>query len=99
MIASFGCSNVFTHKKNIAVLTEEARNWDNLTTRAESGDAEALCEIAEAYRFGEGVAKDYGKAMLWLQKGAAEGKACAIFQLGAMYCYGEGVPADANKAL
>jgi TPR repeat protein len=70
-------------KKNIILkLNEKA---------AEHGHAGAQCKLGNMYFYGEGVEKDYQKAMEWYEEAAKQGNADAQFKLGYMYFYGEGV--------
>ena len=48
---------------------------------------------------GEGVSKDYVKAVEWYQKSAEQGNAYAQANLGNCYYYGEGVSKDITKAV
>src|SRR5690606_40942624 len=51
------------------------------------------------YKNGNGVAKDYKKAVEWYQKAAEKGNADAQFNLGVMYKNGNGVAKDYKKAV
>ena len=51
------------------------------------------------YANGEGVIKDYEKAVEWFKKAAQQGYALAQFNLGVMYAKGDGVTQDMKKAL
>lgn len=70
-----------------------------LETLAESGDAEAQCNLGYCYQKGNGVAKDPAKAVEWYQKAAAQGYVRAQVNLGVCYEDGEGVPKDLAKAV
>jgi TPR repeat protein len=51
------------------------------------------------YYNGEGVTKEYTKALKWYRKAAAQGNASAQNNIGMMYDSGEGVTKDYAEAL
>ena len=69
-----------------------------LTAQAEAGDAEAQYRLACRYSKGDGVTQDYGKAIAWLEKAAAQNHPDAEYNLGALYGDGTVVPKDTAKA-
>lgn len=60
--------------------------------RAEQGNAEAQLNLGNMYRNGQGVTKDYAKALKWYSLAAIQGNANAKNSLGFMYYQGYGVP-------
>ena len=75
-----------TNRPSAAAATE--RKIPSLTTRAESGDAQAQNELGVIYFQGvDGVAKDAAKAVAWYQRAAAQGNADAQYALA--LCYAE----------
>jgi len=58
---------------------------------AEQGHAEAQNVLGLRYENGQGVEKDYVKAIEWYSKAAAQNLATAQFNLGEMYNNGYGV--------
>jgi TPR repeat protein len=50
--------------------------------------------LGNMYLYGEGVAEDDGKALLWLQRAARRSDDMAQNWLGIMYASGQGVPQD-----
>ena len=56
-----------------------------LTAQAEAGDVEAQYRLACRYSKGDGVTQDYGKAIAWLEKAAAQNHPDAEYNLGALY--------------
>jgi len=73
-------------------------NIDDLRTKAESGDAQAQFDLAEAYYRGDGVPQDYSEAVLWHHKAADQGYAFAQNRLGDFYRLGLHVPQDDAEA-
>ena len=69
-----------------------------LTAQAEAGDVEAQYRLACRYSKGDGVTQDYGKAIAWLEKAAAQNHPDAEYNLGALYGDGTVVPKDTAKA-
>ena len=59
---------------------------------ANTGDAAAQLDLAEAYQFGTGVPKDAVEAVSWYRLAAAQGRAYAQSALGYAYAFGAGVP-------
>ena len=65
---------------------------------AEQGNIDAQNNLALCYYKGEGVAKDYQKAVQWYTKAAEQGNAKAQLHLGECYYFGRGVAEDYQKA-
>lgn len=65
-------------------------NFDlsTLTAKAESGDPTAQYKLGEAYRNGNGVAKDRLKAFEWYKKAALQGDAQSQLAVGLCYLSG-----------
>jgi TPR repeat protein len=63
--------------------------FEELKKKAESGDADAQCELAKRYLFGQGVPQDYTEAVKWYRKAAEQGNARAQDWLG--FCYQDGL--------
>lgn len=57
----------------------------------EQGDAKAQYELGVCYYTGDGVKKDYTRAVRWFTKSAEQGNAEAQFNLGNCYYFGYGV--------
>jgi uncharacterized protein len=81
------------------------RSGDYATARevwrplAEQGHAMAQLRLGLMYRYGHGVAQDFGQAVYWYRKTAAQGDATAQNSLGRMYEYGYGVEQDYERAI
>ena len=67
--------------------------------KAADVNPEGAYYVADAYRYGTGVEKDYAKAIEWYQKAIQAGSASAVVSLGDMHYEGEGFDKDASKAL
>jgi len=63
---------------------------------AEAGDVSAQCQLARAYRTGDGVTQSASEAAQWYRKAADQGYAEAQFNLGV--CYAKGFGVDQNLA-
>jgi TPR repeat protein len=57
-----------------------------------------MVALGGMYVRGEGVTKDYGKAIQWFQKAVDAGEPVAMYNLGLMYRDGVGVAKDYDKA-
>ena len=66
---------------------------------AKQGKAEAQYNLGLMYDNGQGVNKDYTKAVYWFSKAAEQGRADAQYILGLMYYEGQGVNKDYTKAV
>ncbi|RFN58208.1 sel1 repeat family protein [Marixanthomonas ophiurae] len=69
-----------------------------LYRKAKKGDASAQSSLGYFYYSGNGVEKDYDKAVKWTRKAAEQGNATGQNNLGNMYSNGNGVERDYNKA-
>jgi hypothetical protein len=61
---------------------------EELTAKAEAGDADSEYRLGLCYYNGEGVDKDFSEAVKWYRKAAEQNYAKAQNDLG--YCYGKG---------
>jgi len=77
---------------------EVMKNIDELTLKAEQGDAEAQYWLGRCYYNGNGVKEDKEKAVFWWTKAAEQGNCEAIFELILCYSHGDGVHKDTEKA-
>ncbi|MDR0890086.1 MAG: sel1 repeat family protein [Oscillospiraceae bacterium] len=75
---------------------EEMRALESL---AEQGDANAQCNLGDCYWDGEGIEKDYAKAVHWYLKAVEQGHADAQYKLGLLYHVGLGADKDYAKAV
>src|SRR5712671_2238225 len=86
----------------LAFLAMPALAQDDLAklkAAANGGNAEAQCQLAEAYLLGElGVKQDDAEAARWAQKSADQGNSDAEALLAGLYLDGVGVPQDETKA-
>src|SRR5476649_1994030 len=60
---------------------------------------EDLVRQGDKYRDGDGVAKDYGQAMVFYRKAADQGDANAQLKVGGLYNAGLGVAKDPQEAI
>jgi len=75
---------------------EEAFRWYQKS--AEAGYPTGLIHLAQAYRKGQGTARDPVKAIELFEKGAARGDWEAAQELALMYAQGEGVEKSKTKS-
>ncbi|HYK54306.1 MAG TPA: tetratricopeptide repeat protein [Candidatus Eremiobacteraceae bacterium] len=66
---------------------------------AETGNADAECELGYKYVYGTGVSKDYREARRWFIEGASKHNGCAINGLAGSYENGWGVAVDPALAI
>ncbi|PKY16552.1 HCP-like protein [Rhizophagus irregularis] len=66
---------------------------------AENGNEEAMLNLANNYRNGEGTEKNLEKAFQWYQKAAENGNGEAMHNLANSYCAGEGTEQDFPKSI
>ena len=55
--------------------------------------------MANAYRFGKGVAVDFAAALLFARRSADEGEPVGAYHTGGIYALGQGVPVDKPEAV
>ena len=72
----------------------EHKDEIKLQKKAEQGDGEAQCVLADMYYNGDGVPVNYEKAIKWYRRAADKGHVKAQYILGLMYYNGEGVIKD-----
>jgi len=77
----------------------EKAEFERIRILAEQGDVEAQLELGNLYREGNGVSKDFKKAVEWYRKSAGQGYDVAQNALGFRYFSGTGVPKDIPEAL
>ena len=63
------------------------------------GHARAQNNLGIRYRNGEGVKRDYAKAVKWFRKAAEQGHVDAQNSLAVRYKHGQGVPKDMVQCL
>jgi TPR repeat protein len=73
--------------------------FNDLSAEATQGDASAQYMLGKRYYDGEGVGRDYEKAVEWWTKAAEQGNAEAQFWLGLCCQYSYGVEQDYEKAI
>lgn len=74
-------------------------DFNALRGPAAAGDAQAQFALGNDYIDGREVAQDYGQAVIWYRKSAAQGYAPALNQLGYMQENKIGLPRDYKRAL
>jgi hypothetical protein len=73
--------------------------FQNLVRRAEDGDFDAQCRLAELYHQGDGVPRNYVEAAKWYLPSAEHGNRDAQRGLGLLYLRGLGKKAEGIKLL
>ncbi|MGF1484395.1 MAG: protein kinase [Opitutales bacterium] len=89
-------ANAANTNTNRAGQNQDVRLLENL---AREGDASAQSALADLYREGRLVNRDYAQAAQWYAQAADSGDAHAQYQLGAFYVRGLGVSRNYNQAL
>lgn len=83
----------------VAAVNMPVDRAEDLAKKAEQGDVGAQATLGWMYVKGEGVAKDYLKAVKWFGKAAEQGDASAQANLAWIYAKGKGVATDYAKAV
>lgn len=78
---------------------QDSAGFQDLRTKAETGDAEAQSNLGWAYYNGDGVGEDAIEAVKWFRQSAEQGHASGQNRLGVAYHYGKGVTKDVAEAL
>ncbi|PCJ29856.1 MAG: hypothetical protein COA94_00430 [Rickettsiales bacterium] len=84
---------------NDSTTKSSCDNIPELEKLSNQGEVVSQANLASCYYKGEGVAKDFDKAVLWYRKAADQGYADAQNSLGNRYYNGEGVDKDFTKAV
>ncbi|CAI3950557.1 unnamed protein product [Commensalibacter communis] len=74
-----------------------AKDWYEKAVQL--GDVNAMNNLANMYRHGDGVPQDYAKAIELLKKADSLGNKKAAFNIAVMYEDGEGVPKNISTAM
>lgn len=82
----------------VGAATLQAGVIEDLTARAESGDADAQWLLGDRYQRGIDVEQDYTAAAEWYRKASGQGHAAAQYRLGLLYLTGQGVEPDRVRA-
>ena len=69
-----------------------------LYLKAEGGDKDAMCYVAQCYYTGSHVNQNLKKAIEWYQKASDAGSSDASVNLAIFYQEGEGIPKNTQKA-
>ncbi|MCA3561969.1 MAG: SEL1-like repeat protein [Aestuariivirga sp.] len=80
-------------------LPPPAAGTEALRAAAANGDARAQFIVAGRYLDGQGVPRDFAKALFWYQQAAGRGLAPAQYRLATLYELGKGAEANAAQAL
>jgi uncharacterized protein len=72
---------------------------ESLLPLAKTGDVTAQFNLAELFREGTTVKRNYGEAIKWFTRAAEQGDADAQHNLGTMYLHGFGTSPDYDEAL
>ncbi|MBQ2152767.1 MAG: protein kinase [Clostridia bacterium] len=95
-----GTSNSSNKAKNKAAVKDSVQNdLQSLIRNAEQGDADAQCNLGNRYYNGEGVERDYRKAVYWYTKAAEQGNAVAQCGLCICFYFGSGIEKDLSSAV
>ncbi|MDR1190808.1 MAG: PDZ domain-containing protein [Verrucomicrobiales bacterium] len=90
---------LFTLALSAAEKSPAESFFASLLPKAQAGDAEAQAGVAACYYQGDGVTKDWPKALAWAEKSAAQNNALGERNLAFMYYEGLAVPRDETKML
>jgi hypothetical protein len=84
----------------VVVRAADSPGTAAMRAKAESGDAEAQCNLGVRYLHGrEGVEMDEAAALVWLQKAAAQSHPGAFAYLGYMHQTGKGLTKNTTEAV
>src|SRR6266403_1073611 len=73
--------------------------FEDIKRKAETGDPESEYQLGVCYYNGDGVGKDFAKALNWFRKAAEQNYAPAQTYLGFCYANGQGVTKDEVEAV
>jgi TPR repeat protein len=73
--------------------------YKDISTAAQSGNAEAQQMLGHMYYLGTGVPQDFSQALAWHRKAANQGEAESQYVIGTMYYSGKGVTQNYRDAM
>ncbi len=100
--ARFYLEHILVTPEQLYAMAREAdgeKRISLLTTAAEAGSIEAICELAECYSDGNGVNEDLELAAKLWKQGADAGSSEATGRLGVCYVLGQGVDKNQEKGV
>jgi TPR repeat protein len=77
----------------------DGKQFEELKAEAEAGDVDSEYQLGFRYYDGEGVPKDFSKAVRWFRKAAEQSNAHAQYYLGSCYANGEGAAKNKVEAV
>jgi len=96
--AQYKLGDYYRYKHLNGVQTDSVKALHWYQKAAESGFAEAQCELAGLYCKGKFVHQNYETAFYWWSKAAEQGYMMGQYNLGVSYLRGYGVPIDTAQA-
>ncbi len=104
-IAALSLSKMYKGGVGVEQNDETAMTWlsqglqlfntmraENLTRRAETGDAQAMLELGECYRVGDCVEQNRERMMAWWNKASEAGLVAALHHIGRYYYEQRDIP-------
>ena len=78
----------------------DRKRFEEIKAKAEKGDAEAQCNLAQCYDGGisVGITNDFHEAVKWYRKAADQGHVDAQYNLGIYHAIGIGIAKDSAEA-
>ena len=76
----------------------DGKQFEELKAKTEAGDADSEYQLGFRYSNGDGVPKDFSKAVKWLRKAADQSNVQAETALGYCYATGQGVAKEQTEA-
>lgn len=96
--AMFNLANFYQYDRgSLKKQPLEAFKW--FEKAADKGHPNGQFNVAFAYRRGQGVEKDFSKALDYYNRAAAQGSGHAMFSIGEMHESGEGVDKNIDQAI
>ena len=90
---------LFIGAGTVALAADDEPALPRLQELSTQGDAKAQYQLAQHYRKGDGVQKDFNRAMQLIVKSAQQGYAPAQYQMGIVYLIGKEVKKDLTQAV
>lgn len=92
------CCSFGTIPASAQANTPSHQEIAEIQVRANAGETQAEHDLAELYKFGQGVQQDYAEAAKWYLKAAENGDADSELNLGYIYQTGSGVKKNEKEA-
>jgi len=92
------CEKLFRQGEKYSNNNEFKKAFDLYKKAAEKDHINSMLKIANFYKEGKGVIKNYKQSFKWFKNAAIKGNVSGMYNLGLMYMYGTGIIKNYKKS-